>query len=366
MHFLIAKGLRSGRARFAICVSGIAMSTWLVLVLFAAYRSVVHGVAGFLRRPRMDLWIAPRGTDNLIRSSGMIPTATLDEIRGLPGVSRVDPILRAFITVETHGHRLTLLGIGFRAPDGLGGPPLASGSAPRKQNEIALDEAAAHRLHVVAGDSVVVNGSGKTVVGITGGTNLLATQFAFATIDPEMTALLPGASFGIIELAHGAGSLAVERRIRKQFPEVEIISRAAFEANNVREIGSGFLPMLLLITLLGITSAALLVAFLVEGVVEERRGELAVLLAAGARPLAIGFGLTLHAAQLVATGIAAGVALAHLMSWIIDRVAPVIPLRYSIGDLLLVATLLSISGIVASVIPVLRLKNIDPLEAFRS
>ncbi|HMC21624.1 MAG TPA: FtsX-like permease family protein [Thermoanaerobaculia bacterium] len=361
MSRLIAKGLRGGRLRFWICVAGIAVSTMLVLVLFGAYRSVVGGVTRFLGRPGLDLWIAPRGTDNLIRSSGLISTASLDEIRGLRGVARVDPILRAFVTAQAGTCRLTLMGIGFRPPDGLAGPPLISGRAPGRASEIALDQAAAHRLHVAIGDTISLNGSRKTISGITGGTNLLETQFVFGSIPSSEVA-----SFGIVQIAPGAASPEVRQRIRKRFPDLEIIEGKAFVENNIREIGSGFLPMLFLITLLGLASASLLVAFLIEGVVEERRGELAVLLATGATPAAITRGLTLHAATLLAAGIATGTACAHLLSWLIDTFAPVIPLTYSADDLLLVATLLSASGLFASIIPVLRLKDIDPLEAFRS
>jgi ABC-type antimicrobial peptide transport system permease subunit len=362
---LIAKGLRGGRIRFWICVSGIAVSTMLVLVLFGAYRSVVGGVTGFLGRAGLDLWVAPRGTDNLIRSSGLIPSNTLNEIRTVPGVDRVDPIVRAFVTAEANGDRVTLLGIGFRAPDGLGGPPLISGTLPGRSDEIAIDRAAAHRLHAGLGDVVLVNGGRKTIVGISSGTNLLATQFVFGTIAGSASPIRV-VSFGVAQLAPGSAVSDVAQRVRRRFPELEVVDRDAFIRNNLREIGSGFLPMLLLITILGIASASLLVAFLVEGVVEERRGELAVLLAAGATPPSIAGGLILHAAKLLTMGIAMGTFLAHLLSWLIDIIAPVIPLTYSAADLLLVSTMLSASGLFAAIVPVLRLKDIDPLEAFRS
>lgn len=367
MSLLIAKGLRGGTVRFALCVGGIAVSTMLVLVLFAAYRSVSASVMQFMGQPGLDLWVAPMGTDNLIRSSGYLDTTSLDEIRRVPGVSRVDPILRAFVTAEAKGHRLTLLGIGFRTPDGLGGPPvIASGKMPVAGGEVALDRSAAHRLQVGVGDLLAVNGTDVKVVGITSGTNLLATQFLFGNIDSTRTAALPLASFGIVEVAAGATVSQVGARIRQRFPKLEVMTRDSFTANSLREIGSGFLPMLLLISILGVASAALLVAFLIEGVVEERRGELAVLLATGATPARIGKGLMLHAAKLLGAGIAAGAGAAHLLAFLIDVVAPVIPLAYSIGDLLIVATLLSISGILAAFAPLIRLKDIDPLEAFRS
>ncbi|MEO6260184.1 MAG: ABC transporter permease [Thermoanaerobaculia bacterium] len=367
MRRLIARGLRGGAVRFWICVGGIAVSTMLVLVLFGAYRSVSAAVIEFLGRSRADLWIAPRGTDNLIRSSGLLNLALLDEIRGIRGVARVDPILRAFVTAEANGKRLTLLGIRFRAPGGLGGPAvLVSGRLPGGPEEVALDRAAGHLLGARLGDHLSLNGMDVKVAGITSGTNLLATQFVFGDLDPTMQTLMPNASFGLVEATENAGIEQVGARIRRRFPDLEVMSREAFIANNLREVGSGFLPMLLLISLLGVASSALLVAFLIEGVVEERRGELAVLLATGATPPVIGAGLAIHAAKLLIAGIGIGTLAAHLLAATIDRIAPVIPLRYSLTDMAMVAALLALSGIVAALVPLVRLKDIDPLEAFRS
>jgi predicted lysophospholipase L1 biosynthesis ABC-type transport system permease subunit len=144
------------------------------------------------------------------------------------------------------------------------------------------------------------------------------------------------------------------------------MDRGSFMTNNQREIGSGFLPMLLLTSMLGVTSSALLVAFLIEGVVEHRRAALAVLLATGATTATIAAGLALHVAKLLGIGLLIGVVAAHLLAAVIDLVAPVIPLRYAIADLAAVATLLAASGFVAAFVPLVRLKNIDPLEAFRA
>jgi putative ABC transport system permease protein len=371
MSLLIAKGLRRGRWRFAICVGGTAVSTLLVLVLFAAYRSASSGVELYTGQRGLDLWVAPIGTDNLIRSSGFMSGSSLDEIARIPGVARVDPILRAFVTVEapdrSNGQRLTLMGIGYGTPNGLGGPPIIErGRAPKGTGEVAIDRAAAHRLGVDLGDSLAVNSTPVKVAAITSGTDILATQFLFGDIEAVRSAVLRVVSFGVIEVAPGANAAEVASRIHRQFPQLEVMTRGQFTANSLREIAAGFRPMLLLVAILGIASAALLVAFLIEGVVEERRGELAVLLAAGATPATIGRGLMVHAAQLLLAGIALGAASAHLLAFAIDFIAPIIPLTFSLRDLLIVAVALSLSGVIAALVPLLRLKDIDPLEAFRS
>jgi ABC-type antimicrobial peptide transport system permease subunit len=367
MRRLIAKGLRGGAVRFAICIGGIAVSTMLVLVLFGAYRSVSSAVIQFARRSRADLWIAPRGTDNLIRSSGFLDLATIEQIRRMRGVSRIDPILRAFVTAESRGKRLTLLAVRFRAPRGLGGPAvLLTGAMPTGPAEVALDRAAAHMLSVQLHDTLSMNGTDVRVAGITSGTNLLATQFVFGDFDSSARQLTTSASFGLVEVAGGVTSEALRADIHERFPALEVMGREAFITNNLRETGSGFLPMLLLISILGMSSSALLIAFLIEGVVEQRRGELAVLLATGATPLAIAAGLGIHAAKLLVSGIVIGAAGAHLLAATIDFFAPVIPLSYSVTDMCMVAVLLALSGIIAALLPLYRLKDIDPLEAFRS
>ena len=207
MRRLIAKGLRARPMRFALCVGGIAVSTLLVLVLFASYRSVAASIRRYTGQRGLDIWVGAKGTDNLIRSSGVFDVTTLEEVRRVPGVARVDPILRAFVTAEAKGRRFTLLGVSFRAPNGLGGPPLLErGRTPAASGEVALDQSAAHRLRINIGDMLAVNGVSMKVVGITSGTNLLATQFVFGKIDLDGPGALPLASFGIVEVAAGANA----------------------------------------------------------------------------------------------------------------------------------------------------------------
>ena len=367
MRLLIAKGMRGGGLRFVICAGGIAVSTMLVLVLLAAYRSVSAGVDDLIGQSRVALWVAPRGTDNLIRSSGLLDRQALQQLRGIAGIARVEPLIRGFVTARSGGTRLTLLGMLVRNAGAFGGRPLLTiGRMPRLASEVALDRSAAHILQTGLGETISVNGSSARVVGITSRTNLLATQFIFGALPEESPFDLTGPSFALIHLRPDADAESVRRSISKHLTAVEVMPRQSFVANNQREVGAGFRPMLLLISLLGVGSSALLVAFLIESVVETRRGELATLLATGAAPQVIAAGLAIHAAMLLACGVLAGAAAAHLLAAAIDRIAPVIPLSYSLHDFALAAALLSAAGMAAAIVPLIRLRHIDPLEAFRS
>jgi len=369
---LIVKAVRNKPTRAWLAVGGVATSSLLMISLVATLRGAAHSVVEYIGQDGADLWITPPGADHFLRLSGVIPAALTDSVRTLPGVAEADFILRAFVAVSARprgaGFRLTLYGVGYRAPSGLGGPPAFEiGHAPRTRREVALDRAAARRLRVALGDTVFVNGRAARVVGVTAGTNLLTTQFIFA--DAGAIEALSGfagrASFIIVRLAPGALADTVAARIRDRFPDVDVFDRATFVANSQRETGVGYMPILAFVDLLGIGAAAVLVALLIHALVEGRRAELAVLLALGAAPASLVGAMIREALRLVVVGSMLGAALARLLALVLDRVYPLIPLHFDVADTLWALVLFIACGTLASVTPVARLGRIDPLEAFR-
>ena len=373
MIALVGKALRSRRTRFWLAAAGIAASTLLVLVLAAAYRSVRASVAGYAGQAGIDLWVAPVGTDNLIRSSSLFPSQLADTARLVPGVATASPIVRAFLTVKGRQgparRRVTLLGIGYdAAPGGLGGPPVfAAGRAPHGLHEVAIDRAASHRLQADVGDTVWVNGRAARVVGLTSQTNLLATQFLFGDVTAAGPAsgIAGKASVLAIRLTAGADLDSVARRLTERLQDVDVFTRAAFVTNNLREVASGFVPLLALIGILGISAATVLVTLLLYSIVEDRRPEMAVLLALGTEATAVGSGVVRQAATLVATGGLLGLALAIGLGWTLDRVLPTVPLTFVGTDVAFILGLFVVCGLGGAIVPVVRLHRIDPLEAFR-
>jgi putative ABC transport system permease protein len=373
MAGLVAKALRSRRGRFWLATAGIGTSTLLVLVLAAAYRSVRASIAGYAGQTGVDLWVAPAGTDNLIRSSSLFSSQLADSARAVPGVAAASSIVRAFLTVKGRRgpdqRRLSLLGIGYAAPAGLGGPPaFAAGRAPRGLHEVALDRAAAHLLRVTVGDTVWVNGRAARVAGLTAQTNLLATQFVFGDIAAAGPAsgVAGKASFIAIQLLPHADPESVARILGERLPDVDVFSREAFVANNIRAAATGFIPLLALISILGVLAATVLVSLLLHGVVEDRRAEMAVLLALGAEATVVGAGLVRQGAKLVICGGLLGLALAIALRWVLERTLPTVPLTFVWTDVTAILALFVAFGLASTILPLLRLQHIDPLEAFRA
>ncbi|HSB62987.1 MAG TPA: ABC transporter permease [Thermoanaerobaculia bacterium] len=364
---LLFRALKPRAARAFLSVFGISAAALLVLILVAARRSLETGVVAMAGSRDVDLWIVPRGTDNLIRTSGSLPAPTAKAARAIAGVARADPVLRTFLTVETGGReprRLTLLALGVRGPDGLAGPPeLIAGRRPSGPVEVALDRAAAFRLGVRLGDPVFAAGRPSVVVGLTRRTNLLATQLVFfdlAAVDD-----LAPVSFVAVRLAPTADAASVVRLLERALPGTEALTREDFVKASLKEATSGFRPLFILVSGLGLAVATALVALLLQGLVEDRRPDVAVLLTMGSPPAPLAGALVLHAALLAGTGSVAGAALVPLLAFALDRLVPTVELSTRAADALVVLVLFTIAGALGGLVPLARLLHIEPVEAFR-
>src|SRR5689334_21286137 len=94
---LVLTALAPRAARAALSLAGVGGAALLVLVLLGARRSLETGVRTVVEETRVDLWIAPRGTDNFVRASGSVSAEAAEAARAAAGVARADPLTRAFL-----------------------------------------------------------------------------------------------------------------------------------------------------------------------------------------------------------------------------------------------------------------------------
>jgi putative ABC transport system permease protein len=372
---LIRRALGTRRARGLLAAGGIGTNVVLVLVLFAAYRSVEDGVREYCGAPEVDLWVAPRGTGNLVRSAGLIPEVVVEDIAAMPAVREASPVVRTFVDASPEPasgrpalRALTLLALGYRLPSGLGGPArVVAGHPPRGAGDVLLDRAAAYRLGVSVGGKVDLNGRTMTVVGLTSRTNLISIQLVF--LDVASAGTLAGlggsASFVAVGLRPGARRDDVARQIEEAFPGLSVHTREAFVERNEEDIFSGFRPVRLLVSAVGLVAAAVLVALLALATVADRRRDIAILLALGAGVRTVAGGIAFHMVKVVLAGAAAGTAAAYGLGAVLDRWVPTLEATPRPGEVAGVLVTFIAVGLVGSLGPLLRLGRTDPVEAFR-
>ncbi len=372
---LVRRALASGRSRSAMAAIGIGTSVVLVLVTFATYRSVEVSVRDYIAQPGVDLWVAPRGTDNLVRSAALLPEEVVEDIGAIPGVREASPVLRSFMTAAPEPRPgaprrrgLTLLAIGYRIPARIGGPPrLFSGRRPQSAREVVLDRAAAHRLGIGLGGRFDLNGRTVDVVGLTSRTNIVSTQFVFldAGAAGQLSGYRGNASFVAVGLEPGANPARVATEIEGMFPGLSAYARDVFLERNEEEVFAGFRPIQALGSVIGLLAATILVALLVQGVVEDRRRDIAVLLALGASAWSVGSSVVARTMGLVLLGVVGGVASALALSAALNRWIPTLDMVPQVGDVAGVLTAFAFVGLVGSAAPVAHLGRIDPAEAFQ-
>ena len=371
---LVSRAVRIKVWRFWLSAAGISTCVLLLLSLAAALHSATSAFAEYILSSKADLWVAPSGTDNLVRTSSFLPLDYQEKLQRMPGIRQVDPITVGFATIKTvkaeslHERGLTFLSVGYKSPNGMGGPPkLVSGSASLKFGEVALDRAGAMRLKINVGDKVSMGGHSVSVVGLTDGTNLAITHMAFG--DYGTTSIVGGyldqASFLLVRAVDGTDISALANSIRKNVPGTNVIKQRDFIENCTKEAVYEFIPVFVLVNVFGLASAAALVALLVHGLVEEKHAELATLLALGVPLRQLWFAVCWQGLRLALTGAILGVACTYILGRLLDKFYPVFPVNFGIVDVMGIFSLFALAGILASSLPLLRLRNLDPMEAFR-
>ncbi|MCL7926322.1 MAG: ABC transporter permease [marine benthic group bacterium] len=370
-HDLVRRSLSARPSRVVASSAGIAGCVLLVLLLFSVSRGITTGVSSFVGQDGADVWVAPRGSDNLIRNSGLLPSSAATRLATLPGVLRAEPVLRGFVSVSRPrdpGPGLNLLAIGYRAPSGLGGPPLMDrGRSPANPHEVVLDRAAAWRLGVVPTDTVLLNDVPFMVSGVSDRTNLVATQFAFVSESaaPRL-GILPGAvSFIVLEIDGDTTPETLARSVSELDSAFVGMSRSRFVANNVREVAAGFRPMQSLLSLVGFLIAALFVGLLVHSAVEDRHREISILLAIGTPAFLAARGILLNVFAMVLAGCLLGSGVALIIARSLRYWIPTLELAPRFADTGFVIPSFLMVGMIAAIVPLLRLRNVDPVDAFR-
>jgi putative ABC transport system permease protein len=312
------------------------------------------------------VWVAQKGSDNILKSSSFLPTAAAEEISEIEGVAVASPLVR-IISKADIGGRLspTLFLFGFDPETKLGAPAtVVEGTAELEPNEIVVDQAFARKYALAIGHSITIQNRKFKVAGISQGTNALVSQFGFLRFDDGEAVLgLPGISSFVLLRVNGDRA-AVVKRINEKFPELTAYDADDFASHHEEEMDS-VLPIFAAAALFGAAVGGFIVALMLYSSALERRDDYATLKALGAGQrhlvrLVIGQSLLITLA-----GSIAGALFTIALTPFLVRLVPTLALRYS-PALLLVFPAALLIGAAAATAPLRVLKRIFPGEVFRA
>lgn len=349
-----------------VSIAGVAATVSLLLFLFAVHEGVRDGVTRYVRTVDAGVWVAQKGSDNIIKSSSFLPATLADELKAIEGVTAASPLVRIIAKADIRGRASSSLFLfGFDPVTRLGAPStIVAGTAELKAGEIVLDQAFTRKYRLAVGDALTIHGTTFRLAGISSGTNTLVSQLGFVRFEDGAKILaLPGVASFVLLRVNGDRA-AVGTRIRERYPELAAYEADAFVQQHESEMDS-VLPVFAAAAIFGAAVGGFIVALMLYSSALERRDDYATLKALGAGQrhlirLVVGQSLLVTLA-----GSIAGALFTLALTPLLVRIVPTIALRYS-PMLLLVFPGALLIGALAAAAPLRVLRKIYPGEVFRA
>lgn len=354
--------------RYIITSFGIALCVILMLFLLAIYRGVSDGSVRYIRQSDSDLWVLQRHTSNILRGTSILPRRKGNVIKQIPGVKLVSPVLFFSASLKIAATSGTVHLTGYDIKTGQGGPPeLFKGNELKADNQIILDRSFAAKYKIHLGDKIPIKDDTLIVTGLSSGTNMFVYQYAFITLKEaySLIGFSDIVSCFLVKVEAGSDPLTVAEHIRSEVSDVAVFDRYTFLQNNIREMESGFLPMLYVIAIIGSIVLTAILSLILSVYILEQRRDYAIIKALGA-PRGFISGIVLRLSLILAiSGMAIAICLFFPLIKVVEMVTPEVAAETSPGQMLIVFIVLLVISLISSFFSILKLRNIYPLELFR-
>jgi putative ABC transport system permease protein len=365
---LARRNLGRNRVRLLASVGGVALALTLTLALDAIYAGVANQLTTYVDRAGADVWVAQAGVRNLHMVASWLPDSVTDEVRAVPRVAGVTPILYSTDTIAARDERAVAYVIGLPADAAIGGPwNVVDGADRVGRGEIIIDRGFARKAGVSIGDSVTVLGGEARIVGLSEGTASLLNSVAFVSFDDfrAMRGDGPVVSFVLVKVAPGASPETVAAAIERQVPSVTAQSKADVSAQERRLVMDMSADVISIMNIIGFVVGLAVVALTVYVATLARRREYGVLKALGARNGALYRVVLAQAALSVALGFLVAVAITSLLVLVVPLAGLGLALSISPASLAKVGLFALVIAGLAAILPVRQVSSLDPAVVFR-
>lgn len=368
MSWFALKTLLTDRGKALAALLGVVFSLVLVDIQGGLYFGLIGKASLLTDRCRADLWIGHRHVEN-VDFANSIPVQRINRIRGLPGVAAAEPYIvgKGLATLRDGGYEDVWV-IGADAGSMLGTPEsFVAGSrhALQRPDAISIDELDAGKLgHPEIGDVLEVNGRRARLVATTRGIlGFMTTPYLYATLDTARR--LTGTpssqcSYFLVQAAPGANIEQLRRLLAAQAPELDVMTAAEFGRQSqdyfLRRTGIGI--SFGASTLLGLLVGLSIVGQSLYALAIDQLHEYATLKAIGADDRQIGKVVVVQALAVAAAGSLIGVGIVLAVQRTLTT--PIAPILIPGALLLAGVVVVFVICLLSSVLPVVRIRRIDP------
>lgn len=369
MLMLTRQNLLAEKTRFLISVGGIALSVFLFSFLLSLFQGWQFSVGRFVEQVDADMWVAREGTTDFLNAASILPASMQEELAPLPDVESVDAIIVRPMALDVDGEQVDAHLVGYEVAGGAGGPlTIEKGDDAPGQGEIIIDETYAKKSGLGVGDSLAVSGEPLRVVAISSGGDFVFSQTTFVSLDMARSLLAMDGlnTFYLLHLADGADREVLADEIERTFPGVTAFTGDEFAEATRERIMSSMVPILVVILLLAFIVGVAITGLTIYNATVEKAREYGILKAIG---FTNGYLFRLVLEQSLITGLLGFIIGAGLTVIAAQFVADFVPQFVTLirwQDILLVLAATFLMSIIAALLPVRRIANVDPVSVFGS
>lgn len=371
------RNMRTGKARIAFSIGGVAVATLLLSFILALYRGWNDGLVTYIDNSEADLWVTPFGADSFF-TPGWFSRANVDSIAKQPGVTGAYPLMYRPVKLRTATNAYDTWAVGIM-PGALGGPSrVTKGAETPARGEIIVDEVLADIASLSIGDRVDIGGYKMTVSGTSTGGNVVFAQISFIHQEDsraQLADLVRGTqaegqienqiNLVLVTTEPGREQEAADA-IKKNVGPVQPFRPKEFADESRAALQQSMLPILLVILLIAMLVGTLVMGLTVYTSVVEKEREFGVIKALGVRGPGLLRVILEQALVCCLAGFVAGVGGALLAAVLAREAVPQFVVLFRWGDTLLVLGAAVLMSVVASLVPAGRIMRVDALSVFKA
>lgn len=367
MIYLAFHNLWQQKFRLALSISGVALAMMLIILLNGFLAGIYAQVTAYLDNTPAQLVIAQDGVTNLLSATSILPSGTDDQVRGIPGIAQVTPIVSQFVIFDLHDEKVVAYMVGYEHKQGGGPWQMKDGRIPTADDEVVLDWVMAANHDITIGDTIDILDETFTVVGLSDGTNSWMASFFFVDKRAaERLLLAPGAtSFVLLTLERDVEITAVTDRLNRRLRDVEIVSVETMRQNDIDVLVKVFAAPLQLMVSIAFAVGTAILGMVIYTATVERTREYGVLKAVGAKNRHL-YGLVTQQGLVTAVlGSLLGIGLAALAAQLIMDSSPKFLIVLDPQSVLIVSLSGLLMGVLAALLPARLVARLDPAQVFR-
>lgn len=363
------KSLFRDKGKLLMSSGGMAVALVLILVLGGVFAGSSKQVTDYISESHADVWAMQTGVANMHMATTIVPDNLAPRIERVAGVKAVTSILYSggFIDIKSKKNFTYLVGFD---PAGHGGGPwkMAEGTSKIKNGQMVMDKTLAAQNDVEVGDRIDIRGLRLEVSGLSDGTFTLANSMMFLTLaDLQRIARAPGqASYYLVSVKKGYSSVQAARRIKRDVPGLNAVTRDRFVANDTQTINQMGIDTIYSMSVIAYLIGIMVVGLAIYTATVARTRDYGVLKAIGARGLRLYWAVVVQSLVSALIGFVLGVALAFGTAKLVGVLVPELLVLIEPATVAQVLVAALVMGLVGALAPARKMNRIEPSVAFRA